>query len=221
MRPYLLFASSLLFVFGSLFGNDSSAQPSLVEERMSNDASAAAAGPMAVALARALDERMTVWNGPRRRVYVRHCRRARTGCRARLVAFSRIIVEAAQRHSVDPFLLTAMALRESGLNPFAEGGVGERGIVQLHPRGVGSRVRFVQSEGYRRRCERDPGACQEEVLDVGASLIARSIERCGTVEAGLGCYNTGVCQSTPYGQRVLEERDNLLRLAKADLQVGL
>ena len=179
-----------------------------------------AAGPMAIALARALDERLTVWQGNNRRVYVSHCRHARSGCRARLVAFARLIVEAAQRHEVDPFLVAAMALRESGLNPFAEGGIGERGIVQLHPRGVGSRVRFVQSEGYRRRCERDPGACQEEVLDVGARLIAASIQRCGSVEEGLGCYNTGVCQSTRYGERVLEERANLLHLAKADAVVA-
>ncbi|MEM7609825.1 MAG: transglycosylase SLT domain-containing protein [Myxococcota bacterium] len=179
-----------------------------------------AAGPMAVSLARALDERLTVWRSARRRVYVRHCRRARGGCRARLVAFSRVIVAAAQRHAVDPFLVAAMALRESGLNPFAEGSIGERGLVQLHPRGVGSRVRFVRSEGYRRRCERDEAACQEEVLDVGARLVAASIERCGSVEEGLGCYNTGRCQINAYARRVLEERQNLLQLAKADIRVA-
>lgn len=194
------------------------AQPSMdTEEAMVSPSSSA--GPMAVALARALTERLTVWRGGARRVYVRHCRRARSGCRARLVAFSRIIVQAAERHGVDPFLVAAMALRESGLNPFAEGGIGERGLVQLHPRGVGSRVRFVQNENYRRRCERDPGACQEEVLDIGTELVARSIARCGSVEEGLGCYNSGVCQTTSYSRRVLEERENLLRMAKADTVV--
>ncbi|NOY93776.1 MAG: hypothetical protein GXP55_21550, partial [Deltaproteobacteria bacterium] len=43
-----------------------------------------------LALARALDERMTVWRAPSgRRVYVRSCRRARGvrgGCRARIAA---------------------------------------------------------------------------------------------------------------------------------------
>lgn len=191
-------------------------QPSMDAEETPMVSPSSSAGPMAVALTRALTERLTVWRGGARRVYVRHCRHARSGCRARLVAFSRIIVQAAERHGVDPFLVAAMALRESGLNPFAEGGIGERGLVQLHPRGVGARVRFVQNENYRRRCERDPGACQEEVLDVGTELVAASIARCGSVEEGLGCYNSGVCQTTSYSRRVLEERENLLRMAKAD-----
>ncbi|MEM9070941.1 MAG: transglycosylase SLT domain-containing protein [Myxococcota bacterium] len=172
-------------------------------------------GPSAIALARALDARLTVWQAGERRVYVRHCRNARVDCRARVVALSRLISESAHRHQVDPFLVAAMALRESGLNPFAEGSVGERGIVQLHPRGVGSRVRFVRSEGYRRRCERRPDACQAEVIEAGASHVASAMERCGSVPEALGAYNTGVCQETGYSRRVLEERENLLRLAKA------
>lgn len=179
-----------------------------------------AANAMAVSLVRALDERLTVWSHGRRRVYVRHCRHSRAGCRARLVAFSRIIADAADRHAVDPFMVAAMALKESGLNPFAEGGAGERGIVQLHPRGVGYHVRFVRSEGYRRRCERRPGACQDEVIEAGTNLVANAIERCGSVRAGLGCYNTGVCQVTSYGERVLDERQNLLRMAKADVSAA-
>ena len=170
-----------------------------------------------VALTRALDERLTVWQSGNRRVYVRHCRSSRVDCRARLVAFARILTAAGYRHGVDPFLLAAMALRESGLNPFAEGQAGERGIVQLHPRGVGSRVRFVRSEGYRQRCERREDACQGEVVEEGAAHVASAITRCGTVEAGLGAYNSGVCQVTAYSERVLESRVELLKLAKADV----
>jgi len=103
-------------------------------------------------------------------------------------------------------------------NPFAEGSAGERGIVQLHPRGVGSRVRFVRSEAYRRRCENQADACQGEVIDEGAAHVASAIARCGTVEAGLGAYNSGVCQVTSYSQRVLESRVELLQLAKADIR---
>lgn len=190
------------------------------EEPIAEAPPSVAVTEMAVALARALDERLTVWSSSNRRVYVRHCRHSRVGCRARLVAFAGLIAGAAERFDVDPFLVAAMALRESGLNPFAEGSAGERGIVQLHPRGVGSRVRFVQSEGYRRRCERRAGACQEEVLEAGARLVSAAIARCGSIAEGLGCYNTGVCQSTSYGERVLEERQNLLRLAKADVRAA-
>lgn len=171
-------------------------------------------GPTALALARALDARLTVWRSGGRRVYVRHCRSARVSCRARVVALARVIARAGVRHGVDPFLLAAMALRESGLNPFAEGAAGERGIVQLHPRGVGSRVRFVRSEGYRERCSRAADACQEEVVDAGARLMAASMARCGGTREALGAYNSGVCQATSYGDRVLEERAQLVQMAK-------
>ena len=184
------------------------------EEAEEGEAEELDSGPAAIALARALDARLTVWQHGDRQVYVHHCRRARVDCRARVVTFARLLAEAGYRHGVDPFMLAAIALRESGLNPFAEGAAGERGIVQLHPRGVGSRVRFVRNERYRDRCARRADACQGEVLDAGARLVAAAIARCGSVAEGLGRYNTGVCQTTGYSRRVMEERQNLLRLAK-------
>ena len=171
--------------------------------------------PEAVAVARALDERLTIWRRPDgRRVYVHHCRQGRVDCRERVVAIAAVFARSGRAHGVDPFLLAAVAMRESGLNPFAEGGVGERGIVQLHPLGAGSRVRFVRSDAHRRRCARRPDACQDEVLDAGANLLSRALRRCGSVAEALGAYNTGVCQETSYSRRVLEERQRLLQLAK-------
>jgi len=175
--------------------------------------------PTKLALARALDERMTVWRSPHgRRVYVRSCRQApgiQGGCRARIVALVQLLVDVGRERGVDPFLLAAMALRESGLNPYALGGAGERGIVQLHPRGVGSRVRFVRSESYRRSCRRRADSCQREVVDAGARLLARAMHSCDSVVEALGAYNGGECRETEYGHRVLEERAGLVRLAKA------
>ncbi|MCB9626715.1 MAG: transglycosylase SLT domain-containing protein [Sandaracinaceae bacterium] len=169
----------------------------------------------ALSVARAFDERMTVWQAPDgRRTYASHCRAAPGGCRARIALYARLIARLSLEQDVDPFLVAAVVLRESGLNPFAEGSVGERGIVQLHPRGAGSDVEFVQSEPYRRRCRATVDACQGEVLRVGIELLANSIRRCGGVEAGLGMYNGGTCQSTSYSRRVLSERSRLLELAK-------
>lgn len=166
-----------------------------------------------VALVRALDERLTVWKRPDGNVvHVSHCRRSRRGCRARLVTFARMIVETANEHDVDPFLIAAMAMRESGFDPFASGAAGERGLVQLHPRGVGARVRFVRSESYRRYCTHQPGACQREVLEVGVELIAKSIEACGDVATGLGMYNSGECGENAYARRVLAEHEKLMQL---------
>ena len=169
----------------------------------------------ALSVARAFDERMTIWKAPDgRRTYASHCRSAPGGCRVRIALYARLIARMSRVQDVDPFLVAAIVLRESGLNPFAEGSVGERGIVQLHPRGVGSNVEFVQSERYRRSCRATADACQEEVLRVGIELLANSIRRCGGIEQGLGMYNGGTCQSTSYSRRVLSERSRLLELAK-------
>ena len=184
-----------------------SADPSPVE------ASAPAA---AVSLARALDARMTVWRRPGGDpVHVSHCRAGRHGsCRARVALFARWIAEVAREHHLDAFVLAAMAVRESGLNPFARGAAGEYGLIQLHPRGVGRRVRFVQSEAFRNRCRREPGACQREVLTIGARYLADAVAHCGGLDAGLTAYNRGECGESDYARRVLRERERLLQLAK-------
>jgi hypothetical protein len=122
----------------------------------------------------------------------------------------------ARERGLDPFVLAAMAVRESGLDPFATGPAGEMGIIQLHPHGIGRDARFVRSEAYRTRCRRDPGACQREILQIGADHLAAAVTECGGLEAGLGAYNSGVCRETAYTRRILRERAELLELAKTD-----
>lgn len=207
LRIFLGTAASALVLGALVAPPPGAAQP---------DPGAAPADASVTALARALDRRMTVWRTDRRVVYVRHCRSASGGCRERIATFARLIGDASERHGLDPFLLAAVAVRESGMDPTAAGAAGERGIVQLHPRGTGARVRYVRSEAYRRYCARRPDACQDEVLDAGARLLARSIDRCGGVRAGLGAYNRGECGETDYARRVMSERQRLLRLAKSD-----
>lgn len=188
----------------------------LVADVVPREAAQPGSDPSVEALERALDRRMTVWRAGTRSVYVSHCRAARGGCPERTAAFARMIGDVSREHMLDPFLLAAVAVRESGMDPSAAGAVGERGIVQLHPRGSGSSVRYVRSEAYRRRCARRPGACQREVLDAGARLLSHSIARCGGIREGLGAYNRGACGATGYARRVMSERQRLLRLAKAD-----
>jgi len=166
-----------------------------------------------LALADALEERVTVWHRPDgTSVHIGHCRFAPRGCRARIEQLATWIYESGEEEGVDPWILAAIAFRESGLNPWAVGRAGERGIIQLHPRGhEGSHSRFVRDEAYRERCRRLDGACQKEVLAAGARLLARSIRMCGgNVAAGLSGYNAGTCGGAPeYGRRVLHERDFL------------
>lgn len=171
-------------------------------------------------LEQALVERLTVWTRPDgARVYVRHCRGVSAGCEARIRAFAVLLEGAAGRHGLDPFVLASIAVRESGLDPSAVGAVGEAGIVQLHPRGAGRRVAFVQSAAFRDRCVRRPDACQAAVVELGAGLLAKSIARCGSLEAGLGMYNAGECDpGRPYVRRVLAELERLRRLGSVGEQ---
>jgi hypothetical protein len=171
-------------------------------------------------LQQALRFRVTIYKHPRPGFMTAayHCRRASEGCDRRMEEFARYLNDAGERYGLDPWLLAAMAFRESGLNPWAVGAVGELGILQLHPRNPRSKnVRFVHDEWYRRRCHQEPGACQREVVERAAELLARAVGLCGgNLEQGLSMYNTGRCDGNrSYAQRV---RGELLRLKGA---VGL
>lgn len=145
-----------------------------------------------------------------------HCRHAVGGCDQRLTEFARYLVSAGKAHGIDPWLLAAMAFRESGFNPFAMGSLGELGILQIHPgRRDAKQVRFIRDEWYRKRCRRQPGACQQEIVEHAARVLSRSVELCsGDIEDALGAYNTGRCGGNrQYTQRVLDEVTELRRAA--------
>jgi len=165
-------------------------------------------------LARAFEQRLTVWT--RRdgeRVLARHCRRGPVDCRARLSAFASMLASAARDHALDPFLLGALAVHESMLNPAALGARGEAGIVQLHPRGVGRDVPYVQDAALRERCQGQVDACQGPVVERAASALAESIRRCGGLDGGLARYASGRCGAgLAQARGVLEERDRLRAL---------
>jgi len=173
--------------------------------------------PTSLALARAIDARLTVRESREgESIYVQHCRVSQGGCRARIATLSRLITEASNRAGVDPFLTAAIAMRESGLNPLAVSPVGARGVVQLNPKFRGKTVPFVYNERYREKCSQRPGACQREVLDAGLGLYRWAVDRCGgDVQKGLAWYNSGRCdKQNGYASAVLQERRRLLELAK-------
>jgi hypothetical protein len=213
MRRLKIFAATTAVVMGpSLFhpplaGADDEPPPLLfetVEEEVA-------------ALGDALEERVTIWRRPDGGViHVSHCRFAPRGCRARIDQLARWMVDVGRAHRVDPWLIAAVAFRESGLNPWAVGRAGERGIIQLHPLGrEGSRSRFVRDERYRERCRNSDGACQREVLDAGARVLAQSLRVCGgDVARALSGYNAGSCEGAPeYARRILRERALLVAFA--------
>lgn len=172
--------------------------------------------PAAVALARALDARLTLrYTRSGEKVYIQSCRTSPTGCPSRIAAFAQIITDSSNEHGVDPFLTAGIAMRESRFNPMAVGPVGERGIIQLHPQYRGKTVPFVYDDEYRASCSEQPGACQREVVDAGLALLNWAVKHCGgSILKGLGWYNSGRCSDGFYARAVLRERRKLLRIAK-------
>ncbi|MFI5305901.1 MAG: transglycosylase SLT domain-containing protein [Polyangiales bacterium] len=149
-------------------------------------------------------------------VLARHCRNASGGCDQRLAEFAKYIVDAGQSFGIDPWLMAAMAFKESGLNPFARGAMGELGILQIHPKRRDARqVRFIRDEYYRLRCHKEAGACQREVVQHAAGVLSRSLTLCnGDLAQALGAYNTGRCGGNrTYSKSVLNERGELRRVA--------
>ncbi len=156
--------------------------------------------PVQAQIERALRARLQIWTRPSGRpVYVRHCRDAHGGCEARTRRLSELFVQAGHAHRVDPWLLAAIAVRESGTNPNAVGGRGEFGVMQLHP---GSR----RGREASLRCAGAPGTCPAEDVDVAAALVRVGIDRCGTEATALGLYNAGRCGETTYSRGVLAMR---------------
>lgn len=162
------------------------------------------------ALERALYERMVVWKTPKgKSVTIRHCGNE-DECKERIKQFASWIQKAAIDYRLDQWMLGAIAFHESGMNPFAVGGVGEMGIFQLHPKGAGKDIRFVQNEGYRQSCAFEPGACQEEVIFRAARLLREGLDKCKSPDRALGYFNSGFCQKGDYSKRILWQRGRLI-----------
>lgn len=129
-------------------------------------------------------------------VVLKSCTKAHGGCESRIEAFVNYILDAARQYNLNPWLLAAVAYNESRFNPFVVGPVGERGIFQLHPRSKrGRKAKFVNRALYRKRCVKEIGNCQKNIVFMGADHLRSAIDKCGgDLAAGLSMYNTGRCE---------------------------
>ena len=92
--------------------------------------------------------------------------------------FQEIIASAAHAHGLDPKLLHALVITESGYRPDARSSAGAGGLTQLMP---ATAVELGVEDRF------DP----EENLRGGADYLARQIVRFGDLRLALAAYNSG------------------------------
>jgi hypothetical protein len=101
--------------------------------------------------------------------------------------FAELIGEAAERHQLDPALLTAMAQVESAFNPRAVSHRGARGLLQLMPQ---TAERFGVEDVFD----------ASENVDGGARYLKWLLERYqGRTDLALAGYNAGEAAVDQYG----------------------
>ena len=102
---------------------------------------------------------------------------------------------------VDPFLVLAVMAIESRMNPFAESGMGAKGLMQIIPKY--HMDKFAELGGH------------EAVLNpvanirVGTQILKDYLRRFGGVESGLRAYSGATSDDFGYAAKVLAERDRL------------
>ena len=82
-----------------------------------------------------------------------------------------IVLDAAERHNVNPALIASIVSHESTWNYAAIGALGEVGLMQVNNKTLGQ----------------DPA----EQLDAGIEMLKASYERCGSVIGAVSYYATG------------------------------
>ena len=101
--------------------------------------------------------------------------------------FAELIGETAERHQLDPALLTAMAQVESAFNPRAVSHKGARGLLQLMPQ---TAERFGVDDSFN----------ASQNVDGGARYLKWLLERYeGRTDLALAGYNAGEAAVDQYG----------------------
>ncbi|WP_156924320.1 lytic transglycosylase domain-containing protein [Derxia gummosa] len=118
-------------------------------------------------------------------------------------AIGQVVAEAfrtGQQLKVDPLLLLAVMSIESSMNPFAQSPMGARGLMQVMP--------VVHADKLSAFGGATAAFHPLVNIRVGAQVLRETIERTGSVEAGLRAYlgaQPGV-DDNGYGERVMSER---------------
>ena len=92
--------------------------------------------------------------------------------------YGEAVAVAAERHGLDPKLLHALVIVESGYRPDAVSSAGAGGLTQLMP---GTAVELGVADRFD----------VDQNLDGGADYLARQLNRFGDVRLALAAYNAG------------------------------
>lgn len=115
--------------------------------------------------------------------------------------YQEMVLQAAEKHRIDPRLLAAIVTVETKWNPATVGLAGEKGLMQILP-ATGDWL--ARKEGLQEYDLADSATN----LDLGALYLSILLEQHGTVEKALAVYNGGPkavnnWQSNLYVRRVL------------------
>jgi hypothetical protein len=126
------------------------------------------------------------------------------------------VIDAAQAHDVDPYLLIALLSHESDFLPQARSKVGAWGIAQLHPGYWG--------RDAKRKCNASPGLCTWWSVWYGAIALRHYQRTCGSEAKAITAYRVGHCSGVgPKARQVLRTRALIRRKFPANgwgVQVG-
>jgi soluble lytic murein transglycosylase-like protein len=115
---------------------------------------------------------------------------------------------AAAQVGLDPLLVLAVISVESRFNPFAESGMGAKGLMQIIPKY--HRAKLLELGGDE--VVLDP----ESNIHVGTRILQEYVYRTGTLEAGLQFYNGASRDgSAQYAQKVMGERLKLEEVVRS------
>jgi soluble lytic murein transglycosylase-like protein len=111
----------------------------------------------------------------------------------------RTAYRAAGAVGLDPLLVLAVISVESAFNPFAESGMGAKGLMQIIPKY--HRAKLLELGGD------DAVLDPQSNIAVGTRILQEYVYRTGTLEAGLQFYNGASRDGTAqYAQKVMAER---------------
>lgn len=153
--------------------------------------------------------------------YVGFCRgeNAPMGCEPRVETLVNLMFDMASRNHLDPWVFIGLAVESTNFNPFHIGRRRATGIMGIpHNHRYRRTEQFFTDVEYRQSCREQEDACQSNIIEQSARLLADSIARCSdNLSGGLQRYNDGSCNANARFSRHVLRHARLLQEYAATL----